>query len=60
MNIDSTGLTEYYDRKLGWNRMENAWEKDEFVFDPTKITLNIGRTGVDGDTFKNKILMDRF
>jgi arginine decarboxylase len=56
----STGLAEYYDKKLGWNRMEDAWEKDEFVLDPTKITLNIGRTGLDGDTFKNKILMDRF
>jgi arginine decarboxylase len=55
-----TGLTEYYDKQLGWNRMEDAWEKDEFVLDPTKITLYIGRTGVDGDTFKNEILMDKF
>ncbi len=55
-----TGLAEYYDRKDGWNRMETAWEKDEFVLDPTKITLHIGRAGVDGDTFKNKYLMDKF
>lgn len=55
-----TGLTEYYDKKSGWNRMEEAWEKDEFVLDPTKVTLHIGRTGVDGDTFKNKYLMDKF
>lgn len=55
-----TGLMEYYDRKKGWNRMEAAWENDEFVLDPTKITLHIGRTGVDGDTFKNKFLMDKF
>jgi len=55
-----TGLSEYYARNTGWNRMETAWEKDEFVLDPTKITLNIGRTGVDGDTFKNKYLMDKF
>ena len=40
--------------------MEDAWEKDEFVLDPTKITLYIGKTGVDGDTFKNKYLMDKF
>ena len=40
--------------------MDDAWEKDEFVLDPTKITLHIGRTGVDGDTFKNKYLMDKF
>ncbi len=55
-----SGLSEYYTQKEGWNRMETAWEKDEFVLDPTKITLHIGRTGVDGDTFKNKYLMDKF
>jgi arginine decarboxylase len=56
----SSGLGEYYDREKGWSRMETAWEQDEFVLDPTKITLFIGRTGVDGDTFKNRFLMDRF
>jgi|TARA_R110000737_G_scaffold104095_1_gene137236 arginine decarboxylase len=55
-----TGLKEYYTRNEGWNRMEEAWEQDEFVLDPTKITLYIGKTGVDGDTFKNKYLMDKF
>ncbi len=55
-----SGLGEYYDPATGWNRMETAWEKDEFMLDPTKITLFIGRTGVDGDTFKNKYLMDQF
>ena len=55
-----TGLNEYYTQKKGWNRMDEAWEKDEFVLDPTKITLYIGKTGVDGDTFKNKYLMDKF
>ena len=55
-----SGLAEYYDPKAGWNRMEEAWEQDEFVLDPTKITLFVGRTGVDGDTFKNKYLMDQF
>lgn len=55
-----SGLSEYYSQKEGWNRMETAWRKDEFVLDPTKITLHIGRTGVDGDTFKNKYLMDKF
>ncbi|MDX1472453.1 MAG: aminotransferase class I/II-fold pyridoxal phosphate-dependent enzyme, partial [Flavobacteriaceae bacterium] len=36
-----TGLGEYYDPASGWNRMEAAWEKDEFMLDPTKITLFI-------------------
>jgi len=56
----NTGLSEYYDVAKGWNRMEDAWEKDEFMLDPTKITLFIGRTGIDGDTFKNKYLMDKY
>ncbi|MFT5184799.1 MAG: arginine decarboxylase, partial [Flavobacteriales bacterium] len=55
-----TALLEYYAKGAGWNRMETAWDEDEFVLDPTKVTLNIGRTGVDGDTFKNKFLMDKF
>ncbi len=56
----NSGLSEYFDRATGWNRMEEAWEKDEFMLDPTKITLFIGRTGIDGDTFKNKYLMDKY
>ncbi len=55
-----TGLKEYYTQNEGWNRMDDAWQKDEFVLDPTKITLYIGKTGLDGDTFKNKYLMDKF
>jgi len=55
-----TGLKEYYTKLEGWNRMDDAWQRDEFVLDPTKITLYIGKTGVDGDTFKNKYLMDKF
>ena len=56
----NAGFKEYYDKKSGWTRMEESWEIDEFVLDPTKVTLHIGRTGVDGDTFKNKYLMDKF
>ena len=56
----TSGLSEYYNKKEGWNRMETAWESDEFVLDPTKITLHIGKAGVDGDTFKNRYLMDKF
>lgn len=55
-----SGLKEYYETTVGWNRMEEAWEKDEFMLDPTKITLFIGRIGIDGDTFKNEYLMDKY
>lgn len=55
-----SGLTEYYHPDHGWQRLDDAWASDEFVLDPTKINLHIGNTGVDGDTFKNKYLMDQF
>src|SRR6478735_1486958 len=41
----------------GWNE---AWRSDEFVLDPTRITLFIGKTGMNGYDFREKILMDRF
>jgi len=34
--------------------LEIAWRTDEFAIDPTRATLAIGATGMDGDTFKNK------
>jgi arginine decarboxylase len=54
-----SGLDEYYTDQGGWNRMEEAWKSDEFVLDPTKITLAVGLSGIDGDTFKNEYLMDQ-
>ncbi len=56
----SSGSKEYYTLEDGWDRMEEAWEKDEFVLDPTKVTLSIGKAGITGDAFKNSYLMDRF
>jgi len=55
----ASGLKEYYTKDKGWNRIEEAWAGDEFVVDPTKINLYVGKTGVDGDTFKNRYLMDQ-
>ncbi|WP_416550046.1 aminotransferase class I/II-fold pyridoxal phosphate-dependent enzyme [Leucobacter sp. BZR 635] len=40
--------------------MWEAWANDEFVVDPSRITIEISRTGVDGDTFKHEHLMDRY
>jgi arginine decarboxylase len=54
------GLSEYYTVEAGWDRMEESWEKDEFVLDPTKVTLSVGKAGITGDAFKNTYLMDRF
>lgn len=45
--------------RSGLRNMMRAWDSDEFVLDPSRITLAIGRTGYDGDTFKREQLMDR-
>jgi arginine decarboxylase len=45
--------------RSGLRNMMAAWAADEFVLDPSRITLSIGRTGYDGDTFKREQLMDR-
>ncbi|TDO07235.1 arginine decarboxylase [Mycobacterium sp. BK086] len=45
--------------RSGLRNMMAAWEADEFVLDPSRITLSIGNTGYDGDQFKRQQLMDR-
>jgi arginine/lysine/ornithine decarboxylase len=55
-----SGIETFYDPVSGWNKMEEAWAHDEFVIDPTRITMSIGRTGIDGDSFKNEYLMNQY
>ncbi len=57
-----SGIEAYYDPASGWKNtnMEEAWALDDFVVDPSRLTLYLGKTGVDGDTFKNKFLMDKY
>lgn len=45
--------------RSGLRSMWAAWDQDEFVLDPSRITVFVGRTGSDGDTFKREQLMDR-
>ncbi|BBY08357.1 amino acid decarboxylase [Mycobacterium noviomagense] len=40
-----------------WNE---AWRSDQFVLDPTRVTLFVGKTGMTGYEFREKILMERF
>lgn len=40
-----------------WNE---AWRSDQFVLDPTRVTLFLGKTGMNGYDFREKILMDKF
>jgi arginine decarboxylase len=59
--IPDTYRPSHIDQPLrsGLRNMMAAWDADEFVLDPSRITLSIGRTGYDGDTFKREQLMDR-
>ncbi|MBD3677461.1 MAG: aminotransferase class I/II-fold pyridoxal phosphate-dependent enzyme [Rhodobacteraceae bacterium] len=55
-----SGVESYYDPKQGWSDIWDIWSRDEFVLDPTRVTLAVGGTGWDGDTFKTRILMDKY
>ena len=55
-----SGTESYYDPDRGWIEMMDAWKDDEFVLDATRVTLAVGGTGWDGDTFKTQILMDKY
>jgi len=57
-----SGIDSYFDVDTKWmnTNMEAAWEQDDFVVDPTRLTLYVGETGIDGDTFKNFYLMDKY
>ncbi len=55
-----SGIESYYDVEKGWNDIWDAWAGDEFALDATRITLLVGGTGLDGDTFKNAELMDKY
>ncbi len=46
--------------RSGLKNMIKVWENDEFVLDPSRITIYIGATGIDGDHFKRSHLMDRY
>lgn len=54
-----SGLQRFYDAETGFHRVEDHWRQDEFALDPLRVTLNIGATGMDGDTFR-KLLIERY
>ena len=55
-----SGIEAYYEPEKGWTDFFEAWRIDEFVLDPSRLTLAVGLTGVDGNTFKNAYLMNKF
>jgi arginine decarboxylase len=54
-----SGVDSYLDNEGAWSEMWDAWSEDEFAIDPSRITLAVGGTGYDGDTFKTAVLMDK-
>jgi len=46
--------------RSGLPNMIKAWDADEFVLDPSRVTIYIGATGIEGDAFKRSHLMDRY
>jgi arginine decarboxylase len=42
------------------DRWNESWQHDEFVLDPTRVTLYIGNTGLNGYEFREDVLMGRF
>jgi len=55
-----SGIESYFDPGHGWTDIWDAWAGDEFALDATRVTLEIGHTGLDGDSFKNQELMDKY
>jgi len=55
-----SGMTSYYDPEQGWSDIWECWASDEFVLDASRVTLAVGGTGWDGDTFKTQVLMDKY
>jgi arginine decarboxylase len=52
----SSGFAEYREARTDWKRMEASWEHDEFCLDPTRVTLFVGGTGIEGDEFKRLLI----
>jgi arginine decarboxylase len=51
-----SGLEEFYRPGSGYQRMGEAFESDEFVLDPTRVTIGVGLTGMDGDTLRSHLM----
>ncbi len=55
-----SGIQGYFEPGRGWNEIWEAWENDEFCLDATRLTLYVAATGLEGDAFKNEVLMNKY
>lgn len=53
-----SGPEEEYGPNAGFRHMQAAFRGDELTLDPTRLTLHVGLTGMDGETFKNRLMDD--
>jgi arginine decarboxylase len=55
----ASGFEDFHAEGVNWKTIYDAWASDEFVLDPTRITLLCGSAGFDGTAFKG-LLASKF
>jgi arginine decarboxylase len=55
----ASGFEDFHADGVTWKTIHDAWVSDEFVLDPTRITLLCGSAGFDGTAFKG-LLASKF
>ncbi len=55
----ASGFEDFHAEGVNWKTIYDAWATDEFVLDPTRITLLCGSAGFDGTAFKG-LLASKF
>src|SRR4051812_7001262 len=55
----ASGFEDFHGEGVSWKTIYDAWASDEFVLDPTRITLLCGSAGFDGTSFKG-LLASKF
>ncbi|MCB1043768.1 MAG: ornithine decarboxylase [Acidobacteria bacterium] len=51
-----SGFASYREARTNWSLMDKSWLQDEFCLDPTRLTLYVGRSGIEGTTYKKKLI----
>ncbi len=55
----ASGFEDFHAEGVSWKTIYDAWATDEFVLDPTRLTLLCGSAGFDGTAFK-AVLASKF
>jgi arginine decarboxylase len=51
----ASGFEDFHANGVSWKTIYDAWASDEFVLDPTRVTLLCGSAGFDGTSFKGML-----